>query len=129
MYDELIKPWVAVGNVHARRKNGGRSVRDGLRFATCAVTGVCLLLQGASMNTIGMPKLRWWPDTRFVKVDIDDDRLFLETKMLQVASVSYMSVWGRSFQTIQQGGDVSWELVSEMCLCRILVSDYSRHML
>ena len=112
MYDETIKPWRAVVNVHARRKQNGWSLRDGLRFTVYMVVGVCLLLQGASMNTIGLPKIRWWPDTRFVNPDPLDERLYVTTPATKVATVSYMSVWDASFQTVRQGGVVSWEVVS-----------------
>lgn len=129
MYDESIKPWVAISNVHARRKQRGWSIRDGFRFTICAVTGICLLLQGASINTIGMPKLRWWPDTRFMKLDTEDERLFIKTRTLRVANVSYMSLWERGFHTIKQGGDVSWGVVSAMVCPLVFISNhsYSRH--
>lgn len=114
IYDETIKPWKAVSNAHTRRKHSGWNVRNVLRFAICAVTGVCLLLQGASMNTIGMPKIRWWPDTRFTEPNRGDNRFFVTRPTMNVASVSYMSMWQRSFNTVLQGGDMSWEVVSAL---------------
>jgi hypothetical protein len=114
MYEESIKPWIAIANVHTRRKKHGWNLRDGGRFFLCAATGICLLLQGASMNTIGMPKLRWWPDTRFVNPDPNDNRLFFNMPTKRVASVSYMAMWERGWQTVREGGAVSWEIVSTL---------------
>lgn len=110
--EELNKPWVAIGNFHARRKNNGWKLRDIVRFALGLTTGICLLLQGASINTVGMPKERWWPDTRFVNPDPTDDRFFFTNRTFKVAQVSRMSVWQRSWDMIRDGGDISWKVVS-----------------
>lgn len=112
LYDETIKPWIAVSNAHTRRKRNGWRMRDFMRVTACTVIGFCLLLQGASMNTIGIPKMRWWPDTRFIKPDPKDGRLFFNTTARQVANVSFMPLWQRSFDMIKEGDLFSWEIVS-----------------
>lgn len=119
MKEEFSKPWIAVSNYFTRRASHGQAVRNASRFTIGLITGVCLLLQGAGMNTIGMPKARWWPDTRFINPDPGDDRFFFQNKTMRVANVSRMSVWDRSWNMILEGGDISWELVGRAFILNV----------
>lgn len=116
MQEELSKPWIAVSHFHERRKRNGWRTRDILRFVLGLATGISILLQGAGMNTVGMPKRRWWPDAPVVAPDSRDDRFFFTNKTMRVASVNYMSMWDRSWGMMQQAGNLSWQLVSALNL-------------
>lgn len=62
MQDEFMKPWITVTNLVRRvRIFGWRGVglRGILRFAVALATAVSVLLLGAGVNTIGIPKQRW----------------------------------------------------------------------
>lgn len=121
MGEELTKPWAAISKFHTRRKQHGWNVRHTLRFILAFTTGTCLLLQGAGMNTVGMPKRRWWPDAS--ASNPSDDRFYFTNKTMRVENVSQMSVWGRSWNMIREGGDVSWELVRNYSALRVRRAD------
>lgn len=120
MKEELSKPWTAISSYCTRRKQREKTVWKVSRLFICLVTSVCLLLQGAGMNTVGMPKRRWWPDTRFINPDPNDDRFFFQNKTMRITNVSRMSVWDRSWNMVREGGEVSWELVSPGFVLSIL---------
>lgn len=48
------------------------------------------------MNTVGMPKARWWPDTRFIDPNPKDERFFFSNKTYHVNQVSNEPLWQRS---------------------------------
>ncbi|KAK8435645.1 hypothetical protein IWX49DRAFT_551248 [Phyllosticta citricarpa] len=90
--EELSKPWTAAINCHSRREIKDWRWRDGLpRFVLTLVVGVCLLLQGAAMNTVAIPKARWWPNSRFIN-PADDDRFFFTNKKMHVANEQDVSL-------------------------------------
>ncbi|OJD30499.1 uncharacterized protein BKCO1_5900070 [Diplodia corticola] len=122
MKEELTKPWIAVSTFYSRRKQTGWTARNILRLALSFTIGACLLLQGAGINTVGMPKTRWWPDTRYVNPKPGDNRFFFSNKTMRVANVSRMAVWDRSWNMIREGGDMSWELAHTFGAISILES-------
>lgn len=62
MQDEMTKPWITVMNFVQRFKLlgwGGVGFLGLLRYLASFATAACVLLLGASVNTIGIPKERW----------------------------------------------------------------------
>lgn len=62
MQDEFMKPWITVFNLMRRVKLFGWravGVPGVLRFVASLATAVSVLLLGAGVNTIGIPKERW----------------------------------------------------------------------
>jgi hypothetical protein len=115
MLDEFKQPWTALVNFLERRKPealAGRSWKNGFRLLSSLAIGLSLLLLGAAMNTVAIPKTRWWPDTRFEVPRLPDDRFFFKNQTSRVGSVSRMSMWGQSWNMLRIGGSVSWEMVS-----------------
>ena len=65
MKEEFVKPWIAMANNAERwRLFGWKSLgwRGAARFVLTLASSICFLLLGAAMNTIGIPKGRWYPD-------------------------------------------------------------------
>jgi len=65
MKDELVKPWVAIASYFKRCTLFGWSGTGlvGLfRFLASLAISVCVLLLGVGVNTLGIPKERWYPN-------------------------------------------------------------------
>lgn len=115
MLEEFKQPWTALTNFLERRKPeavAGRSWKNWFRLLSSLAIGVSLLLLGAAMNTVAIPKTRWWPDTRFEVPRLPDDRFFFKNQTSRVGSVSRISMWGQSWNMLRIGGSESWEMVS-----------------
>jgi hypothetical protein len=66
--NELTKPWMTVYGFIWRCKRfkwqwtSWSSWRSFLRFLFCLCISICVLLQGLAINTIAIPKQRWYPN-------------------------------------------------------------------
>ncbi|OJJ42244.1 hypothetical protein ASPZODRAFT_147621 [Penicilliopsis zonata CBS 506.65] len=122
MAEEFKNPWTAIMNFHERWKS---STRQGwlfpwLRFLVTLAVSISLLLLGASMNTIAIPKSRWWPDTRFITPHPPDDRFYFYNQTSRVSFASRMSEWQLAWEMIREGGDPSWEISHTMAASHCL---------
>ena len=95
MKEELVKPWIA-GLIHIERwrMSGwkGLGYRGVIRFAITIASSICFLLLGAAINTIGLPKARWYPDL-FPYSNANDALMTIETPHMSLASVDWMDYW------------------------------------
>lgn len=99
--EELTKPWTAIFKFNARRRYGGWRAAGGMRLVATLSISVCVILQGLAVNTIGVPKKRWYPepsDARTVSHPLSD-----------LKNVDWMNFWDFSFGTVG-GGDISWDV-------------------
>ena len=92
---ELTKPWQSIAAFYGRCKIFGWSLSSFARFVVTLIVSVCVLLQGLSLNTIGMPKERWYEQKlqRYPAHQLHDINL---------------SFWDAGF-SIVGGGDKSWD--------------------
>jgi hypothetical protein len=66
--NELTKPWMTTYGFIWRcqrfkwRWTSWSSWRSFLRFLLCLCISICVLLQGLAINTIAIPKQRWYPN-------------------------------------------------------------------
>ncbi|PWY93987.1 hypothetical protein BO94DRAFT_582400 [Aspergillus sclerotioniger CBS 115572] len=120
LLDEFKKPWTAASKLKERCKIGTRKSRAWLQFIGALVVGISILLLGAAMNTIAIPKSRWWPDTRFEAPQPPDDRFYFVNQTSRVASVSRMPLWGQAWEMIREGGTASWEMAHTLAAYRSL---------
>lgn len=60
--NELTKPWMTIWAFVWRWKRFKFSFKSLLRFLLCLCVSVCVLLQGLAINTIAIPKIRWYPN-------------------------------------------------------------------
>ncbi|OKL61122.1 hypothetical protein UA08_03094 [Talaromyces atroroseus] len=61
MKEELSKPWIAIWACLQRCRKGDSCLFSIARGLLCLAVSLSVVLQGASVNTIGMPKARWAP--------------------------------------------------------------------
>jgi RsiW-degrading membrane proteinase PrsW (M82 family) len=111
--EELKNPIAAFSRFKTVFKRGNRW-KPLFRLCITAITGICVLLVAASVNTIAIPKSRWYPDPRFGVPDPSDDRYYFDNQTSRVGSVSFMNTWGQGFAVVREGGLVSWEMVRIM---------------
>jgi hypothetical protein len=94
--EELLKPWIAITNFVERCRLFGRpnlNSIDGascLRFFVTLVVSVCFLLQAAAMNTLGLPKARWYPDD-WPNSTTNNALMALSTPRMNLTSIDWMN--------------------------------------
>lgn len=59
--DELTKPWMTIHAFCTRYRRSRWSFASFGRFLLCLTISICVVLQGLAVNTIAIPKARWWP--------------------------------------------------------------------
>jgi hypothetical protein len=82
--DELTKPWVTIYNFSSKlRKVGWKGIKwlVLMRYLLEFAAAVCVLLLGASINIIALPKLRWKPYT--------GSGVYPETPLLRIQNISW----------------------------------------
>ncbi|KAF2847742.1 hypothetical protein T440DRAFT_538054 [Plenodomus tracheiphilus IPT5] len=60
--DELTKPWMTIVSFATRWKRSKWSWKSLLRCLFCLCISVSVMLQGLAINTIAVPKKRWYPN-------------------------------------------------------------------
>lgn len=109
MKEELVKPWIAVMNhIERWRVFGwkGLGYRGMMRFAVTIASSICFLLLGAAINTVGLPKARWYPDL-FPTSDANHALMKIKTPRMSLAGVDWMNYWTLGWETVG-GGPQSW---------------------
>jgi hypothetical protein len=61
--NELTKPWMTIWAFVWRCQRFKWSYKSLFRFLLCLCISVCVLLQGLAINTIAIPKHRWYPNS------------------------------------------------------------------
>jgi hypothetical protein len=87
--DELTKPWIAVYNFSSKlRRLGIRGIKWSawMRFLLSLAAAMSVLLLGAAINIIALPKLRWWPNSGVSSVGV-----YRDTPVLRIQDIS----WGQ----------------------------------
>jgi hypothetical protein len=60
--DELTKPWMTLVNFFTRWRRSRWSWKSFLRCILCLCISISVMLQGLAINTIAVPKARWYPN-------------------------------------------------------------------
>lgn len=100
--EELTKPWAALSQFTKRWSNNGWKGAGKTRFLITLSISVCVLLQGLAVNTVGVPKQRWWPES--------SDALNVSHPLCNLRSLDWMNFWDSSWGTVG-GGDISWDVM------------------
>ena len=100
--EELTKPWEACGKFSERWSTFGWKRAGWRRFLITLPVSVCVLLQGLAINTIGVPKERWYPEERQPDTAAHP--------IARYQGLDWMNFWNQAFQTLG-GGDNSWRVM------------------
>ena len=109
MKEELTKPWIAVANhIERWRLFGWKGLgwRAITRFVLTMASAICFLLLGAAINTIGIPKGRWYPDL-FPKSKANDSLMTLKTPRMSLTNLEWMNLWAVGWNIVGNGPQ-SW---------------------
>ena len=109
MKEELVKPWIAMANnIERWRLFGWKDLgwRGIARFVLTLASSICFLLLGAAMNTIGIPKGRWYPDL-FPKSKANEALMTIKTAQMDLASVNWTNIWYDGWDIVGSGPQ-SW---------------------
>ncbi|KAJ4300888.1 hypothetical protein N0V90_002976 [Kalmusia sp. IMI 367209] len=60
--NELTKPWMTIWAFVWRSRRFKWNYKSLFRFLLCLCISICVLLQGLALNTIAIPKRRWYPN-------------------------------------------------------------------
>ena len=102
MKEELVKPWVAITNFYRRFRLFGRPNGPGwLGFLLTLTTSVCLLLQGAAINTVGLPKARWSPDL-WPHSKTNDASMTMSTPQMNLTSIDWTDYRYTGLNTVRR---------------------------
>jgi hypothetical protein len=105
LQDELVEPWTCIVNFWKRCHHlGQRKIgwRGSLRFIASLAVSVCVLLLALAINTLGIPKERWYPSLTGHEED-----LTISTPCLVLNGIDWMNYWGSGFDLVGVG-DQSW---------------------
>lgn len=104
--DELVEPWTCVANFWKRCHHLGRQGigwRGSLRFLASLAISVCVLLLALAVNTLGIPKERWYPNL----TGGDQEGLTISAPRMVLNGLDWMNYWGSGFDLVG-AGDQSW---------------------
>jgi hypothetical protein len=109
---ELLRPWVAIRhfvtmwrsyNIRAKRRS--RLVIL-LRFLISLACSMCFLLSAAAMNTMGLPKQRWYPDL-WPNSTVNNDIMTMSTPRMSLASIDWSNYRDMGLNTVSNGSQWS----------------------
>jgi hypothetical protein len=97
--EELTKPWEACAKFSERWSTFGWKRAGWRRLLVTLPLSVCVLLQGLAINTIGVPKERWYPEPWQPDTAAHP--------IAKYQGLDWMNFWHQGFLTVG-GGDNSW---------------------
>jgi hypothetical protein len=97
--EELTKPWEACAKFSERWSTFGWKRAGWRRLLITLPVSVCVLLQGLAINTIGVPKERWYPESWQPDTAAHP--------IAKYNGLDWMNIWHHGFLTVGGGGD-SW---------------------
>ncbi|KAF3760880.1 hypothetical protein M406DRAFT_334503 [Cryphonectria parasitica EP155] len=111
---ELTEPLTCIVNFYKRASlNGWKKLgtRDILRFLASLSVAFCVLLLGLAVNTIGIPKERWWPtgDTEgYHLTGSMREMMTITMPRTHFVSLDWNNYWNEAWEMIGSG-PVSWD--------------------
>lgn len=112
--EELTEPWTCIWNFSKRcSRHGwkGISFKDILRFLLSLSVSICVLLLGLAINTIGIPKERWWPPGKSGGYSLTNEMRQLMTVTMpreELLGVDWNNHWNDAWAMIGSG-PASWD--------------------
>lgn len=107
--NELTQPWTCISNFHKRRMlHGWRGLGPAgtFRFVISLSISCCVLFLALAINTIGIPKERWYPnlsDSGFQVTDAVRRLLTITTPRMQLHGLDWGDSWHEAWDMAGSG--------------------------
>ncbi|ROW07435.1 hypothetical protein VMCG_03734 [Cytospora schulzeri] len=117
--EELTQPWTCVGNFYKRcSRSGWKGVgfKGTLRFLLSLSVSCCVIFLGLAINTIAIPKERWWPPGNTGGYSLTDEMRKLMTVTVprqEILGVDWMNQWNEAWDMIGSG-PASWDAAAAL---------------
>lgn len=112
--DELTQPWTCVWNFWTRCSVlgwNGLGYWGLLRYITCLAVSTCVLLLALAINTVGIPKERWYPDgvtNSWTLTGNARKSMTITSPRMIINGLDWMNYWD-SGDNLVGSGDSSWD--------------------
>lgn len=111
MKDEMSKPWLAIGAFYKRCRRQGWRWQNFFRFLVALLISLCVLLQGVGVNTIGIPKQRWYPN---YSGGVPDESLTLSTPLIRIVNTNWDGLWGQAVTMMGEDNAATGQVVAAL---------------
>lgn len=117
--NELTQPWTCIYHFHKRRTlDGWRGLGPlgALRFFISLSISCCVLFLALAVNTVGIPKERWYPnlsDSGFQVTDAVRRLLTITTPRMQLHGIDWGDSWNEAWDTVGSGPP-SWDATAAL---------------
>lgn len=111
---ELTQPWTCLLNFRKKALiHGWKGIgwSGWMRFITCLSVSVCVILLAPAINTIGIPKERWFPNGSEGGWDMSDSvrrQLTITTPRMTFLGLDWMNYWNSAWNLVGSGPE-SWD--------------------
>lgn len=107
---ELTQPWTCVYNFYQKcHILGWEKIRIWglLRFISCLAISICVLLLAPAINTIGIPKERWYPNIGqgWGMTEKAKRALTITAPRMTIYGFDWMNFWTQGWNMVGQGPD------------------------
>lgn len=116
---ELTQPWTCIYNFHKRRKlHGWKALGPAgiFRFIVSLWISCCVILLALAINTVGIPKERWYPnltDSGFQVTDSVRQLLTITTPIMQLHGLDWDDSWNQAWDMVGPG-PASWDAAAAL---------------
>jgi hypothetical protein len=109
--DELTKPWMTVASFITRWRRSTFSWRSVFRLFLCLSVSVSVMLQGLAINTVAIPKKRWYPNLQQKWGTTADDRrtMRIEYPKVLLQGIDWGNLLGVGQSNIGGPGYPPWD--------------------
>ncbi|KAF2684457.1 hypothetical protein K458DRAFT_388932 [Lentithecium fluviatile CBS 122367] len=112
--DELTKPWMTILSFATRCRRSKWSWSSLLRCLLCLCISVSVMLQGLAINTVAVPKKRWYPNYPFVNGwgpmrSQDKMMMTIEHPKLLLQGVDWYNLLGTGQASVGTEGYPPWD--------------------
>lgn len=117
--NELTQPWTCIYNFHKRRiLHGWRGLGPlgAFRFFISLSISCCVLFLALAVNTVGIPKERWYPnltDSGFQVTDSVRRLLTITTPRMQLQGIDWGDSWNEAWDMVGSGPP-SWDATAAL---------------
>jgi len=109
--EELTKPWMTVSNFATRWRRSSLSWKSVARCLLCLCVSVSVMLQGLAVNTVAIPKKRWYPvyQKRWKTTAQDRTTMRIEHPKVSLLGVDWLNILGVGQSNIGGEGYPPWD--------------------